>query len=64
MYWQQHRPLKCGLGNQGSFYIAGIIQAQNERMSKGLLEDKWSDTTIERTKDEASGEPSPNYEGP
>lgn len=42
--------------NQGSFYITGIIQAQNGRMSKCLPEDKWSDITIERTKDEASGE--------
>ena len=33
-------------------------------MSKGVLEDKWSDMTIQRTKGEASGESSPNYEGP
>lgn len=44
--------------------MTGIIQAQNGRMSKCLPEDKWSDITTERTKDEASGEASPNYEGP
>lgn len=52
--------LSVAQGIREVFYITGIIQAQNGRMSKCLPEDKWSDITIERTKDEASGEVSPN----